>query len=85
MEAVTGIKIPVIGKPSTMGFDMLIKDHFDNNIDKSKFLMIGDNVHTDIAFGANNGIDTCLVLSGITTLDELKEGKYEHKPTYYME
>lgn len=38
--------------------------------DKSRVVMIGDNLETDIAFGLNSGIDTIVVLTGVTDRDE---------------
>ena len=57
----------------------------DHNLqDKSKVLMVGDNLSTDIQFGINAGIDTALVLTGVTTRDMLnKEGCV--KPTYVLD
>jgi ribonucleotide monophosphatase NagD (HAD superfamily) len=34
----------------------------------SRFLMIGDNLQTDIKFAEANGIDSLLVLSGVTNI-----------------
>lgn len=55
------------------GFEEIIKDHFDGKIDdvtKSKFIMLGDNLDTDIAFGKGAGITTALMLTGITRLTD---------------
>ena len=39
-------------------------------LDKSKAIMIGDRPDTDILFGKNAGIDTCLVMTGVTEGEE---------------
>ena len=54
----------VVGKPYPLGFDMICEQQ--NLTDKTKILMIGDNLTTDIAFGLNSGIDTVVVLTGVT-------------------
>jgi 4-nitrophenyl phosphatase len=77
-----GVQPMVIGKPSTMMFDMISADH--NLQDKSKILMVGDNLATDIQFGINSGIDTALVLSGITSRDALNN-ENSIKPTYVLD
>jgi phosphoglycolate phosphatase len=38
--------------------------------DKSKILMVGDRLDTDILLGINAGIDSCLVLTGCSTATE---------------
>ncbi|XP_066154971.1 uncharacterized protein [Euwallacea fornicatus] len=54
-----------VGKPSNVLAHFV---HSKYNIsDNSRVLMVGDNVETDIAFGALAGYKTCLVLSGIWT------------------
>ena len=77
-----GVQPKIIGKPSTIMFDVISADH--NLQDKSKVLMVGDNLSTDIQFGINAGIDTALVLTGVTTRDMLnREGCV--KPTYVLD
>uniref|UniRef100_A0A6C0EHI5 Haloacid dehalogenase-like hydrolase n=1 Tax=viral metagenome TaxID=1070528 RepID=A0A6C0EHI5_9ZZZZ len=59
------IKEVYLGKPSDH-----INDYMKNNYikeDKSKYLMIGDTVDTDMKFGKDLDIHTLLVLSGSTT------------------
>lgn len=46
-------------------------------------LLVGDRLYTDIACGANAGIDTAFVLSGEGTLADLAES--EVKPTWVFE
>lgn len=59
-----------IGKPSTLPFEMITKEHSipTDKESLSSILMVGDNLETDIKFGKNNQIDTLLVLSGCTSL-----------------
>ena len=45
--------------------NVLKKD--DPQLDKSKILMVGDTLHTDILGATKFGIDTVLVLSGNTS------------------
>ena len=51
--------------------------------DKSKVLMVGDRLYTDVAFGKNCGFVSVLVLSGETTADMLLKSKI--KPDYVFD
>ena len=58
----------IVGKPSLVLIEH-IKDRF--SIDPTTTVMIGDRLDTDVLFANRGGIDSCLVLSGCTTLAEL--------------
>lgn len=60
-------------KPSTEFFNFLFRKI--ENKDKSKMLLIGDSLTTDILGGMNNGIDTCWLNSNNIPLPE------EYSPT----
>ena len=45
-------------------------------------LMIGDRMDTDIIGGLEAGIDTMLLLSGVTNLEDLKTSAYQ--PTHVL-
>lgn len=69
LEASTGVKARVIGKPeATMMTGALDK----LGLEKEDVLMVGDNYSTDIQAGIQNGIDTLLVLTGFTSRADLK-------------
>ena len=55
-----------MGKPDTWCFELMKKQHGLYDVDPSNFLMVGDNLSTDIVFGNQCGMDTLLVLSGVT-------------------
>ena len=57
-----------MGKPNPQIFEIIKKEH-PHLRDKAlkKFLMVGDNLKTDIMFGNNCQIDTLVVLSGNTS------------------
>ena len=56
-----------MGKPDTWCFQLMQRQHNLKDVPLSKFLMVGDNLSTDVLFGNKCGIDTLLVLSGVTT------------------
>jgi HAD superfamily hydrolase (TIGR01450 family) len=53
----------VLGKPNGFAIDLIEKSH---NLDRKTTLMVGDKIESDVLFGKNAGIDTCLVLTGTT-------------------
>ncbi len=75
----TGKTPRFIGKPNP---EMLLLAMKKFGYSKEEALMIGDRIYTDIASGVNAGVDTVLVLSGETRLEDVNA--YEMKPTYIM-
>lgn len=68
-----------IGKPERLIIDMILeRTHFD----PSETILIGDRLYTDIACGQNAEIDTLLVLSGETSMEDVKNDF--QKPTYIL-
>ncbi len=61
VEVSTGKQAEVVGKPEAFGFDTICSEH--GIADRSRVLMIGDTLATDIAGGQRAGMDTCLVSS----------------------
>eukprot|EP00448_Togula_jolla_P024007 CAMPEP_0170592628 /NCGR_PEP_ID=MMETSP0224-20130122/13022_1 /TAXON_ID=285029 /ORGANISM="Togula jolla, Strain CCCM 725" /LENGTH=399 /DNA_ID=CAMNT_0010916539 /DNA_START=31 /DNA_END=1230 /DNA_ORIENTATION=- len=84
----TGMSPNVVGKPAPLMIDYLAEKF--NITDRSRICMVGDRLDTDIAFGINNGLKTCLTLSGVTSLPELmdevprKKGTEGIQPNYYV-
>jgi 4-nitrophenyl phosphatase len=70
----------VFGKPSADMAEMALKLL---NLPKSSCLVVGDRMETDILFAKNAGIDSALVLTGVTAKDDLK--KYSFSPDYVLD
>jgi phosphoglycolate phosphatase len=51
----------VVGKPSDFMLENIASTF---NLQRSQICMVGDRLDTDIMFGKNGGLTTCLVLSG---------------------
>lgn len=70
-----------IGKPEPTMIELAIEQ---TGFSKEQAIILGDRLYTDIASGSNAGIDTALMLSGESTMDDVKafEGK---QPTYIFE
>jgi HAD superfamily hydrolase (TIGR01450 family) len=66
-----------IGKPASVLFDIAMEKA---QVDRGRVLMIGDRLETDIEGGVRSGIDTLLVLSGISTQAEIAASGVE--PTW---
>jgi phosphoglycolate/pyridoxal phosphate phosphatase family enzyme len=59
----------IIGKPSDVILGVLKNA---SGLDPASSLMVGDRLDTDIEFGNRGGMGTCLVLSGVTSEEDLK-------------
>ncbi|KAI8467882.1 MAG: HAD-like domain-containing protein [Monoraphidium minutum] len=71
----------VVGKPS----DFMLRNIADQfGLKREQICMVGDRLDTDILFGQNGGLTTCLVLSGVTTEEQLLSPTNEVHPDYYM-
>ena len=81
LQASTGRQLEVmIGKPSPIITEMAL-DHLELTADEC--LMVGDRLATDMAMGACAGMDTALVLTGVTSPEELEGAQW--RPTYVLE
>lgn len=58
----------VVGKPSPKMLEVL--SHYAK-IDLKRSLMVGDRLNTDIEFGKRQGLRTLLVLTGVSTREEV--------------
>ncbi len=69
----------VVGKPSPFLIEHIAKE---TKVERSKMLMIGDRLDTDILFGKVNGMSTLLVLSGVTNEEEMNNCSSEYRPDF---
>jgi len=67
----------VVGKPSRIMFDIAVEIAGTSNA-----LVIGDRLDTDIVGAKSAGLDSLLVLTGVTKPDDLK--KSDVKPNYVL-
>jgi HAD superfamily hydrolase (TIGR01457 family) len=70
----------IVGKPNRMIVDAVAEKL---GLKIEDMAMVGDRLYTDIALGQTSGITTCLVLSGETNREDLKDSP--HQPTYCFE
>mmetsp|Transcript_40119 Transcript_40119/g.94271 ORF Transcript_40119/g.94271 Transcript_40119/m.94271 type:complete len:251 (-) Transcript_40119:108-860(-) len=82
IKGCTGQEPTVVGKPSPLMIDYLVDKL---KIEKSKICMVGDRLDTDVLFGTDNGLKTCLVLSGVTTEEKLLGEDNKITPDYYCD
>ncbi|KAG7548928.1 hypothetical protein FFLO_03220 [Filobasidium floriforme] len=72
----------VIGKPNSHMMDAILAS---KDFDRSRTIMVGDNLETDILFGQNSGIETLLTMTGVTNEDHLLGPKKSSTvPTYIV-
>eukprot|EP00615_Pteridomonas_danica_P009059 CAMPEP_0114328112 /NCGR_PEP_ID=MMETSP0101-20121206/192_1 /TAXON_ID=38822 ORGANISM="Pteridomonas danica, Strain PT" /NCGR_SAMPLE_ID=MMETSP0101 /ASSEMBLY_ACC=CAM_ASM_000211 /LENGTH=182 /DNA_ID=CAMNT_0001457331 /DNA_START=359 /DNA_END=907 /DNA_ORIENTATION=+ len=82
IEGCSGRNAVVVGKPSGLFIELLCKSH---NIDLKRACMIGDRLDTDILMGNDCGIKTCLVLSGVTSLEDVESESNSIQPTIILD
>jgi NagD protein len=76
IQAATGVAPYFIGKPNPLMMRTALRylnEHSENAV------MIGDRMDTDIRTGLESGMDTVLVLSGVTTREMIS--RFPYRPT----
>ena len=79
IELTTGCKAYFVGKPNPVMMRTglrLLGCHSDEAV------MVGDRMDTDIVAGVETGLSTVLVLSGVTTLEEMN--RFPYRPHYVL-
>ena len=80
LEAATGVKAVSIGKPEPILYQQALSI-LGTSLEQT--IAIGDRLNTDILGAVNAGIRSILVLSGISTQQELQQVDYQ--PTWVMQ
>lgn len=80
VRAATGKEPVVVGKPSDIAADAVLKIL---GVEPREVLLIGDRLETDIAMGKKWGMRTALVLTGATSQEELNRSTL--KPDFVLE
>jgi NagD protein len=76
IEKATGVQPYFIGKPNPLMMRTAIRyldEHSENTT------MVGDRMDTDIRSGIESGMETILVLTGVTTREDVE--RYPYRPT----
>jgi len=71
----------VVGKPAEFMLENIAKTF---SLKRDQICMVGDRLDTDVLFGKNGGLTTCLVLSGVTTEAQLLSPDNKIHPDYFM-
>lgn len=77
IEKATGKKPYIIGKPNALMMT-IAKNKLGAHAEHT--VMIGDRMDTDIVGGMEVGMKTCLVLSGVSSLETMQQ--FPYRPTY---
>jgi NagD protein len=80
IEAATGVQPYFVGKPNALMMRTALRylnEHSENAI------MVGDRMDTDIRVGTEAGLETVLVLTGVTSREMVE--KFPYRPTRIVE
>lgn len=80
IAAATGVRPYFVGKPNPLMMRTALRTigaHSEESI------MVGDRMDTDIIGGTESGLETILVLTGVTRADEVE--RFPYRPTYVVE
>jgi len=82
IKGCTGQEPTVVGKPSPLMIDYMEQKF---GFDRSRICMVGDRLDTDVLFGTDNGLQSLLVLSGVTTEEKLLSEENTIIPDFYAD
>merc|ERR1719223_1041452 len=80
IKGCTGQEPIVVGKPGPLMIDYIVDKY---SIERSRICMVGDRLDTDVLFGQNNGLQSVLVLSGVTSEEKLLSDENTINPDFY--
>ena len=80
ISAATGIQPYYIGKPNPLIMRTALRT-LDAHSEDS--VMVGDRMDTDIIIGTQSGLETILVLTGVTRREDV--ARYPYRPTHIVE
>lgn len=80
IERATGVAPFYVGKPNPLMMRSAL-NYLDVHSEDS--IMIGDRMDTDVLSGISSGLDTALVLSGVTTREDVE--RYPYRPRWIFE
>ena len=80
IERATGVAPYYVGKPNPLMVRSALRVIDAHSEDA---VMIGDRMETDIVMGIESGLETILVLSGVTTREQAE--RYPYRPTLILE
>jgi NagD protein len=80
ISAATGVKPYYIGKPNPLIMRTALRTI---NAHSEESVMVGDRMDTDIIIGTEAGLETILVLTGVTRREEV--ARFPYRPTHIVE
>jgi NagD protein len=80
IELATGVQAYFIGKPNPLMMRTGLKKL---GVHSGDAVMIGDRMDTDVIAGVETGMETILVLSGVTTRESMK--RFSYQPHYVLD
>lgn len=82
IKGCTGQEPTLVGKPSPLMIDYLESKY---GVDRKRICMVGDRLDTDVLFGTENGLQSLLVLSGVTSEEKLLDPETTITPDFYAD
>lgn len=80
IAAASGVRPVFVGKPQTVIIDMALERL---GLSKEEIIIVGDNLNSDIEAGEKAGVRTVLILTGVSTREDLINAST--KPTWVVE
>jgi NagD protein len=80
ISSASGVKPYVVGKPNPLMMRTALNA---NDAHSEESVMIGDNMDTDVIMGLESGLETILVLSGVTRREDVQ--RYSYAPTRVLD
>lgn len=81
IESVTDKSPIIIGKPNTYSIKLLIKKM---KLCLDEVFIVGDNLESDILAGKNIGIQSCLLLGGVSSLKDIGDLPKSKRPDFVL-